>query len=310
MTSAQQRSRIRVREQARRRALVRRIRTVALIAVAVGAVALGGWLLSRDDDESSTPALSHLEAPDIHSLAFDLRDADTIYFGHHDGLSVSDDAGLTWRAGSLQGQDAMAQGIALGETPVHYIAGHEVFIRSHDGVSWAPVSNDLPSLDLHSFAVAPSDPNRLYAVPAGMGLFTSVDGGATWMVATVPAGPETQPIVLAVAPNEPRTLYLARNGNVAVSSDAGSNWQVMPGPGGMITAMAVAPDSDTTIYLGTNDGLYRRSASGTDWQRLPLTSEAIMAIAVSPAMPERVAVIDRTAAFYRSDDRGDSWVGR
>ncbi|MDQ3548258.1 MAG: hypothetical protein M3439_05490 [Chloroflexota bacterium] len=273
------------------------------------AVALAGWWWTSRSGTDGDVALHRFETADIHSLAFDLADPDTVFFGHHDGIMLSRDAGLTWQDGALRGVDVMQQAVGLADPPRHYVAGHDVLSVSIDsGQTWRQQSTNLPSLDLHTFAGSPADPNRLYAVPAGLGLFTSADGGATWTEAALPPGAETQPIALVVVPNDPNTLYLARNGDVAVSHDAGETWQAQPGPGGLILALVVAPDVRETLYAGTNSGLLRREPDG-NWTRLPVEPDGmVVAVAISPAQPERVAIIDQRGNFYRSDNGGLDWV--
>ena len=283
-----------------------------LIAAGAGAVvvlAVGAWLQFGRAGDAGSQALFRFQTPDVHSLAFDLTDPATLYFGSHSGLLVSHDAGLHWQAGTLTGVDAMQQAIGLGSQERRYIAGHGAFYVSTDGgQTWQSQPNNLPSLDLHTFAGSPTDPNRLYAIPAGLGLWRSTDGGATWSEGTMPDGANTQPLALAVAPNEPNTLYLARNGQLATSTDAGRSWQSMPGPRGIISALTLAADAHETLYAGTLGGAYRRGANGA-WERLPLTaSGAIAALAASPAQPERLAAVDVNGRFYRSDDAGATWV--
>lgn len=272
------------------------------------AVALGGWWFSRSSTTDDL-VLYRFQTDDIHSLAFDLADPDTIFFGHHGGISVSNDAGSTWRDGTLRGVDVMQQVIGLADSPRHYVAGHDGFSVSIDGgQTWNPQTSNLPSMDLHTFSGSPADPNRLYAIPAGLGLFTSIDGGATWSAATLPNGADTQPIAMAVAPNDPNTVYLARNGEVNVSQDAGKTWQEQPGPGGIIIALTVAPDAHETLYAGTNLGLFRRETDG-QWTHLPIEPDGfVAAVAVSPARPDRVAIVDQRGNVYRSDNRGADWI--
>lgn len=262
-------------------------------------------------DMGSMPgaALHTFDTEDAHSLAFDLADPDTLYFGHHGGLLVSHDGGKSWRDSSLRGVDAMQQMLALADPPRHYVAGHDIFAVSVDGgQTWQPQTNNLPSLDLHTFSGSPADPNRLYTIPAGMGLFTSDDGGETWVEASLPSGAQTQPIALAVAPNEPRTVFLARNGEIAISVDAAATWRSLAGPGGLISAIAVAPNEGETLYAATLEGLYLRRPNGA-WERLPVEIEAMLvSLAVSPARPERIAMLDQDGNFYRSDDGGRTWA--
>lgn len=282
---------------------------MAIGLIAVVAVALSAWWWVGRAEPDSPTALHRFETDDVHSIAFDLADPDTVFFGHHGGIIVSRDAGESWQDGTLSGVDVMQQAIGLADPPRHYVAGHDLFSVSTDGgQTWKPQSTDLPSLDLHAFAGSPADPNRLYAMPAGLGLFTTADGGMTWSAATLPSGADTQPIALAVAPNDPNTLYLARNGDVAVSHDAGETWQAGSGPGGIVMALAVAPDARETIYAGTNRGLSRRERDG-NWTLLPGTFDsAIVAVAVSPAQPERVAIVDQEGNYFRSDDGGMTWI--
>lgn len=282
---------------------------IATGLIAVVAVALAGWWwVGRAGPDSPTP-LYQFDTDDVHSLAFDLADPNTVYFGHHGGIMVSRDAGESWQDGTLRGVDVMQQAVGLADPPRHYVAGHDAFSVSTDGgQTWRPQSTNLPSLDLHAFAGSPADPDRLYAVPAGLRLFTSADGGVTWSAETLPSGADTQPIALAVAPNDPNMLYLARNGEVAVSSDAGQTWETQSGPGGIILALTVAPDVDQTLYAGTNRGLLRREPDG-GWTLLPVDPAGmVVSVAVSPARPERVAIVDQQGNFHRSDDGGMTWI--
>lgn len=273
--------------------------------MAVVAVTSFWWLTGRFE---ATPgqALYQFDTQDYHSLAFDPVDSDTVYFGHHEGLMVSHDAGASWQDAALSGVDTM-QLVMPGGTPERrYAAGHDVFYISTDGgQSWREQMNDLPGLDLHAFAGSPSNPNRLYTVPLGHSLWTSADGGTAWTEATMPPGAETQPVALAVSPSDPESVYLARNGEVFMSIDGGLNWQSRPGPGGMIMTLAVAADTDQMLYAGTNQGLYRWDGS---WEQLRLRPHgAVVTIAVSVDDPSRIVAIDSSGNFYSSRDAGSSW---
>jgi len=48
------------------------------------------------------------------------------------------------------------------------------------GATWQPVRHNLPGTDIHSFAMSPDDPDRLYAFVNGGGLFGSLNGGQIW----------------------------------------------------------------------------------------------------------------------------------
>lgn len=282
-----------------------------LLALAVVLAGIATWWAVERPGSSGGQALYQFNTPDFHSLAFDPSSADTLYFGHHQGLKVSRDGGETWSDTDLTGADAMALAIPGGGDR-RYIAGHHVFVVSTDsGKSWQPQRNNLPDLDLHGFAASPSDPDRLYAYAAGIGgLFTSGDGGATWEARALPPGMAMGMLPLAVAPGDPLHVYAAAGAQVAESRDGGKSWQGQSGPPSAVSAVAAVPASPRVLYAGTEGGLWKRATDG-GWLRLPVTPHGpVLAVAVSATQPERVAIVDGEGYFFRSDDGGQSWIRR
>lgn len=277
-----------------------------MIGVAIGLGAWWGLGLSRP---ANGQALSRLATGDFHAIAFDPTNADTLFFGHHQGMKVSHDGGKSWQDTVVSGVDAMEIGMPAGGSRRMYLAGHDIFVVSSDaGQSWDQPQTNLPDLDLHGFAVAPSDPMRLYAFAMGVsGLFTSADGGTTWEPRTLPPGMSMGMLPLAVAPDNPLRVVAGVGDQLAVSEDGAKTWQTQPGPGGEITAIAIAPTAPPVRYVGASGAIWQESPDGT-WQRLPLTPDgAILALAVSPSQPARIAAVDQRGNFYRSDDGGQHW---
>jgi photosystem II stability/assembly factor-like uncharacterized protein len=310
-------SRSRRKEEAQRKARNRArkrlaIRAGAVLGGALVVVLVGLWWLGRSDGSEVTAgqALHQFDTADFHSLAFAPDDPDTLYFGHHNGLQVSHDGGASWQDGTLSGFDAMQQSIPVADPSRHYIAGHDVFQVSTDGgESWQSQANDLPGLDIHGFAAAPSDPERLYAFEIiSAGLFTSADGGATWEPVSLPPGLATGILPLAVAYDDPLHVYAGVGEQVMESLDGGQNWQPLAGPGGAVISIATSPADPGVLLAGTDQGLWQRGASGA-WGRLSLSPEgAVLAVAVHPEQPEVIAAIDQQGNFYRSADGGATWV--
>src|SRR6266568_8974137 len=143
-----------------------------LVAIAV---VLAVTLTRRGSSDRSSAGLPH--TPDYHSLLVSPDDASKLTLGTHNGLYQSVDGGRHWRFTALAGQDAM--NLAHPSAATIWLAGHEVFKKSSNGgSSWQDVRpSGLPGLDIHGFAVAPRDPNTLYAAIAGRGLYRSRDGG-------------------------------------------------------------------------------------------------------------------------------------
>ena len=97
-------------------------------------------------------------------------------------------------------------------------------------------------------------------------LMRSVDGGSSW-VETVRGITGDDAIDIAIAPSDPRTLYLA-------TADAGtftSRNHGHPGSGSLVRPkhITVSPNSSTTAFMSvTTDGLFRTTDGGRSWNRV------------------------------------------
>lgn len=299
------------RQRARRRRLQRLAVNAALgLVVLVAAGALVAWWLARDDaDDVAGQALYTFDTRDFHSLAFDPDDANRLYFGHHGGLMISDDGGASWRDAALQGVDVMQQSVPADGGGRHYAAGHEVFFVSSDGgATWAAPDTDLPALDIHGFAAAPTDGDRLYAFEiVSRGLYTSADGGATWTDLALPPGMQAGLLPMAVGYDDPLHLFAGVGPELIESKDGGQTWQPLEAPGGTIVSLATLPDDPASLLVGTEAGIWQRGVGG-GWARLDLqTDGAVLAIAAHPADSSELAVLDQQGNLYRSHDGGASW---
>lgn len=295
-------------QQRRRQRLFGLVGVGVLVVLLVG---LGAWRLTGGEEEvTASQPLHQFDTQDFHSLAFDPNDPDTIFFGHHYGLMVSHDAGATWQPGPPQGVDAMQQAIPLADPDRRYVAGHDVFQVSNDGgQTWDAPSTNLPSLDIHGFAAAPSDPDRLYAFEVvTTSFYASADGGATWKARVMPLGERAGMMPIAVAGDDPDHLYAGVAGKIAESSDGGQTWQEASDPGGMIVGLAVDLTDSNVLYVTTSEGFKKRGHDGS-WTTLPITPDGLLlAVAVHPSDTERIAVVDQQGNFYRSDDGGRTWA--
>jgi photosystem II stability/assembly factor-like uncharacterized protein len=282
---------------------------VALTAAVLVAVQTG-----RDSGggEAAGP-IATLRTGDFHSLAFSPDNADTVFFGYHNGVMHSDDGGRTWRAlVERPNFDAMNLAVSRADPRRVYLAGHDIFQTSADGgASWQPVAHTLPGTDIHGFAMSPDDPNRLYVFVVGHGLFGSTDAGRTWQrLGALP--PDV--MSLSVPAGGADTLYAgSMRAGVLRSSDGGRTWAPVAGLGRMVYTVAAGSGAGQTVFAGVDGGLYRGTNGGAAWEKLSFPGENAVAIAVSPARPEvvlAIAVKDRQGMVYRSEDGGRTWAGR
>jgi photosystem II stability/assembly factor-like uncharacterized protein len=174
-------------------------------------------------------------------------------------------------------------------------AGGGVWRTNNGGMSWWPTMQLQPTLTIGAVAIAPSQPQIMYAAsgedgggldPAwgGVGLYRSNNGGATWTLMT--SVPSTRFSAIAVHPTRPDTVYLAGNRGLHKSTDGGITWRTNPGQQSLldrqITDVVVAFEepvltADLTsamaffplplfaehVYIGVeNDGVYRSTVAG------------------------------------------------
>ncbi|MBI4786006.1 MAG: hypothetical protein HY782_03045 [Chloroflexi bacterium] len=281
---------------------------VAALLVLAGMTAAVAWRDRWTTLVAANPAIpvsiATLTTTEFHSLAFDPRDPDIVYFGHHEGVLKSVDGGRTWKP-ILQQGDAMSL-VALDNALV--MAGHQILMRGDSaGSIWNFIGTNLPDHDIHGFAVSPANPNTFFAFVVSYGLWRSDDAGATWTLISKEL-PETV-LALAVEPTTPETLYAGTmDKGLLKSGDGGKTWKpVNTLSMKMALGLAQDPRDPRIVFAGTEGGLYRSNADGSAWTRVGLAGKDIATVAVSRANPARILAIDAQGRVYRSDDGGATW---
>lgn len=176
-------------------------------------------------------------------------------------------------------------------------------LKSTDaGVTWAPISDDLPVLTLGAIALDPQDPDVIYLGTGeanahsfswfGMGLYKSTDAGVTWEYKGLE---DTRYIArIVIDPMNSNRVWVAGTGalfgtnperGIYRSLDAGDTWDlvlsVTDSTAG--TDVAVDPQRPDTVYAcmwervrgltyrqsgGPSSGIYRSYDGGDTWQEL------------------------------------------
>jgi len=217
-------------------------------------------------------------------------------------------AGLHWRlVGPFRGGFApMAVGVPSQPDTYYFgAAGGGVWKTEDSGQTWAPIANALPAPAVEAIAVAPSDPNVLYAgtglvearydVPAGAGVYKSTDGGKSWSAAGLAATRHIGQIL--IDPKRADTLLVGALGHyfgpnaergVFRSEDGGKTWQQtlkIDAATGVVD-LAADPEHPETVYAaawqvrnypwlsyfqpngGPGSGVYKSTDGGRSWKRL------------------------------------------
>jgi len=193
----------------------------------------------------------------------------------------SDDYDQTGRVNGIIISPADPENIVVGTS------GGGIWRSTDGGTSFRPVSDDQDDLSIAGMAMAPSNPNVIYAATGsdhvGYGVLKSTDGGAHWRLVTTPAFARSIITRIAVDPHDENVVWMAQwraldsAGTLQPvralmkSVDGGATWRSMfPG---LINDFLIASDDGATILAGAartttigTGGVYRSTDGGASWQ--------------------------------------------
>ncbi len=217
-------------------------------------------------------------------------------------------AGLHWRMiGPFRGGRTVAAVGVTGQAGLFYIGVNNggVWKTADFGRTWTPIFDDQPTGSIGAIAVAPSDPNTIYAgsgegmqrpdLSVGDGIYKTTDGGKTWQHLGLRDGQQIAQIL--VDPRDANRLFVAVLGHpygpnaergVYRSSDGGATWERVLWKDENTGAVDVAfdPANPQTVFavlwaarqapweigsswtLSANNGLYKSSDGGTTWRQI------------------------------------------
>ena len=237
-----------------------------------------------------------------------------------------------------------------GNPDVYYFAAAQggVWASGDAGKSFSPVMDDEAlAASMGAIAVAPSDPNVIYAgggeanprgnVMVGWGIWKSTDAGKTWthqwknkgQIGTLAVDPHNADVAYAAVLGSPFGAAQARG--VYRTQDGGKNWVRVLFKDIDTGASDVAIDEHNPRIVfagfwqmrrkpweltsgGPGSGLYRSTDGGDTWT--PLLGNGLpegiwgkVGVRVAPSDGQRVyALIEaEKGGLFRSDDGGDSW---
>ncbi|MDX2149882.1 MAG: glycosyl hydrolase [Bryobacteraceae bacterium] len=247
------------------------------------------------------------------------------------------------------GRATRAAGVP-GQPNLYYaaFAGSGIWKSADGGFTWKPIFDGQTTASVGSIAIAPSDPNVLYAgageanirgnVQEGDGIYKSADAGRTWTHVWKQRG---QIGAMAVHPSNPEIAFAAVLGRpfgasaergVYRTNDGGRTWQQVLKKDENTGASDVAldPNNPHIVFAGLwqtrrfpwemqsggpGSGLYLSRDGGETWKQLtekglPKGIWGKVGVAVAPSDSRRVyALIEaEEGGLFRSDDGGDTWT--
>ncbi len=241
-----------------------------------------------------------------------LTEADTVYAGVEDAaLFKSKDGGMTWQ--ELEG------------------------LRAVKGHLWQPGAGGMC---LHTIALDPINPQRMYVAISAAGAFRTDDGGESWKAINKGLNskfelPDPDADVghcvhgLAMHPAHPDRLYMQKHWDVMRSEDAGDSWYEISGnlPSDFGFPIEVSTQEPDTVYVVpiksdsehyVPDGMlrvYRSRSGGDEWEAL--TNGLPQSDCYVNILRDAMAVdnLDTCGVYfgttggqvYGSPDGGDTW---
>ena len=273
---------------------------VGIVAIVMFALRSGGTEATAPGESVARPVVGD----DLHSLAVDPNDPDTLYIGSHQGVSVSTDGGANWEViESLDGVDAM--GWAFTDVAI-LVGGHPGLSVSTDGgKSFEPGNDGLPSTDVHALGAGA---DVIYAGLAGAGTYASTDGGATWEARSKEFGPAFMGRIQVDPTDDDHILAPDMSSGAIESTDGGRTWAPLGTGQG---AMWVSWNKDAGHIIVTTPGSAVESLDGGEtWDSLDVPRGASI-VEFSPHEPDVLyaAVLEAPeASVYVSEDGGDTWA--
>lgn len=156
-----------------------------------------------------------------------------------------------------------------------------------------------------SIAVDAVDPNTLFVVAHGGGVFRSKNGGVSWQ-AVNDGLPNRRVFTLLLDSRKRGHLYLGTDDGLFASENDGNTWRPLPGALAKrnIRSLVADPLDPGRFYVATDRGVF--VGAGRNWKRL---HEGL------PHNDVRVVVADRNAGIiagafggvYRLGKSGDRW---
>ena len=242
---------------------------------------------------------------------------------------------LRWRYIGPEGNRTDAVAGVPGDPLVFYAgaASGGIWKTTDGGIHWEPIFDDQPVSSIGSLAVAPSDPNVVWAgtgepfirshISVGEGIFKSTDAGKTWTRMGLEKTGRIARVI--IHPTDPNTVIACALGHaygpqpergVFRTTDGGKTWErtLFVDERTGCSDLAIDPSNPRILFAGmwqleihtwgresggAGSGLFTSRDGGATWTRLsgrglPAKPVGKVAVAIARSNPNRVYTLIET----------------
>jgi photosystem II stability/assembly factor-like uncharacterized protein len=235
--------------------------------------------------------------------------------------------------------------VGVTGNPMVYYAGSAsggIFKTIDSGMTWTPIFDDQPVSSIGALAVAPSDPNIVWAgtgetwirshISVGMGIYKSVDAGKSWALAGLEKTGRIGRVV--VDPKNPNIVFAAALGHsygpqpergVFRTTDGGKTWErvLFVNENTGCSDIVMDPNDPQILFAGMweftirtwaqasggpGSGIFVSRDRGSTWKRLsghglPEQDVGKIGLAMAKNNSKRIYAIIETGT-------GETWKGK
>jgi len=196
------------------------------------------------------------------------------------------------------------------------------------GSTWTTLFDDFPQIGVSGIAIDKNDSNIVYIATGdddaadsySIGVYKSLDGGATWNETGLNTSNTDYSWVMneiTIDPANSDIIWVGTNKGLMKSVDGGDNWVTKRN--GNIKDFKLKPGDSNTVYAVSSGAYYRSDDGGDSFPQvtniLPTTSGRRV-LGVSPANPEVLYILCANVqqqgysfqGFYKSTDSGETFT--
>ena len=175
------------------------------------------------------------------------------------------------------------------------------------GLTYIPLSDELPQIGVSSIAINYNDPNVMYIATGdddagdsySVGIWKSVDGGDSWNPTGInPSNSPSSIYEIEMHSLNPEIIWAATNGGLYKTVDGGQNWNQTQN--GAFQGVKQKPNNANIVYAITVSEFYKSTNGGDSFSLsgTGLYSEsARLVLDVTPANENLVYIVASTSNY-------------